>query len=41
VLNRQLPKEEYLRVKKLLLDYLNAELDKKKKAERSVFKLTV
>ncbi|MEM2137906.1 MAG: hypothetical protein QW568_02365 [Candidatus Anstonellaceae archaeon] len=39
VLNQQLPKEEYWQVKKLLLDYLNAELDKKKKIERTIFSL--
>ena len=39
VFNRQLPKEEYLRVKKMLLDYVNAELSKKKKLEQTVFNL--
>ena len=39
VLNQQLPKEEYLRVKKMLLDYVNRELDSKKKVSRSIFRL--
>jgi len=39
VLNTQLPKEEYLRIKKMLLGYVNAELDKKKKVPRSIFQL--
>jgi hypothetical protein len=39
VLNQQLPKDEYLKVKKMLLDYLNGELEKKKKVGRSVFAL--
>jgi len=40
VLNQQLGKDEYLRVKKMLLGYINAELDKKKKVPRSIFKLS-
>ena len=40
VLNQQLPKEEYVRVKKLVLDYVNAELDKKKACSRSIFALS-
>lgn len=39
VLNQQLPKEEYLRIKRMLLDYLNRELDAKKKVARSIFRL--
>lgn len=39
-LNQQLPKEEYVRVKKLVLDYVNAELDKKKACSRSIFALS-
>lgn len=40
VLNEELPKEEYLRIKRMLLDCVNAELDSKKKVERSVFALS-
>ena len=40
VLNKQLSREEYARIKKLVLDYVNAELDSKKKCRRSIFALT-
>lgn len=40
VFNTQLPKEEYLRVKKMLLDYVNGQLDAKKRVGQSVFNLT-
>jgi hypothetical protein len=40
VLNQQLPKEEYARIKKMVLDYVNAELDKKKACSRSIFALS-
>lgn len=39
VLNQELPREEYLRLKKMLLDYVNAGLDRKKAVGRSVFRL--
>lgn len=39
VLNQQLPREEYAGIKKRVLDYVNAELDKKKKCSRSIFAL--
>lgn len=39
VLNTQLPKEEYMRIKKMLLEYVNKELDSKKKVSRSIFRL--
>ncbi|VVC01859.1 Uncharacterised protein [uncultured archaeon] len=39
VFNQQLPKGEYLRVKKMLLDYVNAELDRGKTIGQSVFSL--
>jgi hypothetical protein len=39
VFNRQMPKEEYLEVKKMLLDYVNGELGKKKMLEPNVFRL--
>ena len=39
VFNKELPKEEYLRIKRMLLDYVNLELSKKKRLERSVFSL--
>jgi len=40
VLNKQLPKEEYARIKKLVLDYVNAEITSKKRCSRSIFSLT-
>ncbi|MFA5930376.1 MAG: hypothetical protein WC861_05835 [Candidatus Micrarchaeia archaeon] len=40
VLNTPLSKEEYARIKKLVLDYVNAELDSKKKCSRSIFALS-
>jgi hypothetical protein len=40
VLNQALPKEEYARIKKLVLDYVNAELDRKKSCSRSIFSLS-
>ncbi|MCX6769137.1 MAG: hypothetical protein NT051_00450, partial [Candidatus Micrarchaeota archaeon] len=40
VLNQQVGKEEYARIKKLMLDYVNAELDKKKACSRSIFELS-
>jgi hypothetical protein len=39
VLNRQLPKEEYARIKKMVLDFVNAEMTAKKRCERSIFAL--
>lgn len=39
VLNQQVPKEEFLRVKKLLLDYVNKELEEKNECSRGVFQL--
>ena len=39
VLNQEVGKEEYLRVKKMLLDYVNGELDRKKAVARSIFSL--
>lgn len=40
VLNQELPKEEYARVKKMVLDYVNGELDRKKACSRSIFALS-
>jgi len=40
VLNQEVGREEYLRVKKLLLDWVNAELDRKKGVSRSIFRLS-
>ncbi|MCX6770552.1 MAG: hypothetical protein NTX79_00700 [Candidatus Micrarchaeota archaeon] len=40
VLNQQLPREEYARVKKLMLDYVNAEINTKKRCSRSIFALS-
>ena len=40
VLNTQLPREEYARVKKMVLDYVNSELDAKKRCGRSIFALS-
>ncbi len=39
VLNHEVGKEDYLRVKKMLLDYLNAELDRKNSVSKSIFSL--
>jgi len=39
VLNQEVGREEFLRVKKLLLDYVNGELNRKKAVDRSIFKL--
>ena len=39
VFNQQLPKEEYLRIKKMLLDYVNAELERKGKLEVGIFNI--
>jgi hypothetical protein len=41
VLNQQLPKEEYLRIKRMLLDYINKELEEKGRLERSIFALAL
>lgn len=40
VLNKQVGKEEFLRVKKMLLDYLNRELEEKGGLEKSIFDLS-
>lgn len=39
VLNQQLPKGEYLRVKKMLLDYINSELERKGCLDADIFSL--
>ena len=39
VLNQEVGKEKYLEVKKMLLGYVNAELDRKKSVARSIFSL--
>jgi len=39
VLNQEVGKEEFLRVKKMLLDYVNVELDSKKRIGKSIFAL--
>ena len=39
ILNQQVSKEEYTRVKKMLLDYINSELERKGTLERSIFAL--
>ena len=39
VFNQQLPKEEYFRIKKVLLDYINRELEKKARLDVSIFSL--
>jgi len=39
VLNQSVSKEEYARVKKMLLDYVNGELERKGTLERSIFAL--
>ena len=39
VLNTQVPKEEYLRIKKILLDYVNKELDAKGKLDFDIFSI--
>ncbi len=39
IFNKEVPREEYARIKKMLLDYVNAELDKKKDVEQSIFSL--
>ncbi len=39
VFNQQLPKEEYFRIKKILLDYINNELEKKGGLDISIFSL--
>jgi len=39
ILNQSVSKEEYMRVKRMLLDYINGELEKKGALERSVFSL--
>jgi len=39
ILNQSVSKEEYARVKKMLLGYINGELGKKGKLERSIFSL--
>ena len=41
VFNQQLPKEDYLKLKKMLLGYLNSQLDAKKKVGQTVFGLSV
>ena len=40
ILNRPVSKEEYMRVKRMLLDYLNRELEEKGALERSIFSLS-
>lgn len=40
VLNQEVGKEKYLQVKKMLLDYLNGQLDAKRRVDRSVFALS-
>ena len=39
VLNQEVGREEYLRVKKMLLDYVNSELDRKRSVAKSIFAL--
>ena len=39
ILNQSVSKEEYMRVKKMLLEYVNGELEKKGALERSIFAL--
>ncbi|MEM2138441.1 MAG: hypothetical protein QW568_05105 [Candidatus Anstonellaceae archaeon] len=39
ILNQQLPKEEYLRIKKMLLDYINSELESKGRLAVSIFSM--
>ena len=39
ILNQSVSKEEYVRVKKLMMDYINGELEKKGELERSIFEL--
>jgi len=39
VLNQPVSKEEYMRVKRMLLDYVNKELEEKGELERSIFSL--
>ena len=39
VLNQQVPKEEYLRIKKMLLEFVNSELEKKGGLEMDIFSL--
>jgi hypothetical protein len=39
VLNQEVGKEEFLRIKKMLLDYINKELDSKNGTEKSIFSL--
>jgi len=41
ILNQSVSKEEYMRVKKMLLDYMNSELEEKGKLERSIFALAL
>lgn len=41
VFNKELPKEEYLRIKKMLLDYINSELEKKGGLDKSIFTLSL
>jgi hypothetical protein len=40
VLNKQLPREEYARIKRMVLDHVNAELASKKRCSRSIFSLS-
>jgi len=40
VLNQPLARGEYARIKKMVLDYVNAELDAKKRCSRSIFSLS-
>ena len=39
VLNQQVPREEYMRIKQMLLGYINSELEKKGELGRSIFSL--
>ena len=39
IANKEYPKEEYLRIKKLILDELNSRLEKSKKLEMSIFNI--
>jgi predicted metal-binding transcription factor (methanogenesis marker protein 9) len=40
ILNQSVSKEEYMRVKKMLLEYVNSELEKKGALERGIFSLS-
>ena len=39
VLNQQVPKEEFLRIKRMLLDFINSELEKKGRLDVDIFSL--